>query len=202
MLFSPDDRHEVEIAGDDYMLLRERDIHAVAAERVESNTGLYLLATRLSPELPLSGRQTMSRRKAAMASGRAGAADRLEPGARIAEVGVGPSGRHGALGAVAARVGAEVADVGADPAQRGDRIADPLVGDVALAVDREAVLADALLGRARLDPGQVDRAGGELGRGSRAARRSGRRQVGDQGRAVVAGRRRGGPADGSAGRTG
>jgi len=24
------------------MLLRERDIHAVAAERVESNTGLYL----------------------------------------------------------------------------------------------------------------------------------------------------------------
>ena len=42
VLFSPDDQHEVEIAGDDYMLLRERDIHAVAAERVESNTGLYL----------------------------------------------------------------------------------------------------------------------------------------------------------------
>jgi chaperonin GroES len=42
VLFSPDDRHEVEIAGDDYLLLRERDIHAVAAERVESNTGLYL----------------------------------------------------------------------------------------------------------------------------------------------------------------
>jgi chaperonin GroES len=42
VLFSPDDRHEVEIAGADYLLLRERDIHAVAAERVESNTGLYL----------------------------------------------------------------------------------------------------------------------------------------------------------------
>ncbi|MEP6598346.1 MAG: co-chaperone GroES [Actinomycetota bacterium] len=42
VLFSPDDRFEVEISGDDYLLLRERDIHAVAAERIESNTGLYL----------------------------------------------------------------------------------------------------------------------------------------------------------------
>ena len=42
VLFSPDDRFEVEIAGDDYLLLRERDLHAVAAERNEENTGLYL----------------------------------------------------------------------------------------------------------------------------------------------------------------
>ncbi|HEX2905188.1 MAG TPA: co-chaperone GroES [Jatrophihabitans sp.] len=42
VLFSPDDRHEVEIAGEDYLLLRERDIHAVAAKRIEANTGLYL----------------------------------------------------------------------------------------------------------------------------------------------------------------
>ena len=42
VLFSPDDRHEVEIAGQDYLLLRERDIHAVAAERLDANTGLYL----------------------------------------------------------------------------------------------------------------------------------------------------------------
>ncbi|WP_096304919.1 co-chaperone GroES [Jatrophihabitans sp. GAS493] len=42
VLFSPDEQHEVEISGDDYLLLRERDIHAVAAERVDSNTGLYL----------------------------------------------------------------------------------------------------------------------------------------------------------------
>ncbi len=42
VLFSPDDRFEVEIAGDDYMLLRERDLHAVAAERNDANTGLYL----------------------------------------------------------------------------------------------------------------------------------------------------------------
>ena len=42
VLFSPDDRFEVEIAGDEYMLLRERDLHAVAAERNEANTGLYL----------------------------------------------------------------------------------------------------------------------------------------------------------------
>jgi chaperonin GroES len=42
VLFSPEDRFEVEIAGDDYLLLRERDLHAVAAERNEENTGLYL----------------------------------------------------------------------------------------------------------------------------------------------------------------
>ena len=42
VLFSPDDRFEVEIAGDEYLLLRERDLHAVAAERNDQNTGLYL----------------------------------------------------------------------------------------------------------------------------------------------------------------
>jgi chaperonin GroES len=42
VLFSPDDRYEVEVAGDDYLILRERDIHAVAATRVEGSTGLYL----------------------------------------------------------------------------------------------------------------------------------------------------------------
>lgn len=42
VLFSPDDHHEVEIAGEPYLLLRERDLHAVAAKRVEENTGLYL----------------------------------------------------------------------------------------------------------------------------------------------------------------
>ncbi len=42
VLFSPDDRHEVEISGADYLLLRERDVHAVAARRVDEGTGLYL----------------------------------------------------------------------------------------------------------------------------------------------------------------
>jgi chaperonin GroES len=42
VLFSPEDRYEVEVAGDDYLILRERDIHAVAAARVEGSTGLYL----------------------------------------------------------------------------------------------------------------------------------------------------------------
>jgi chaperonin GroES len=42
VLFSPDDRHEVEISGEEYLLLRERDVHAVAAQRVDANTGLYL----------------------------------------------------------------------------------------------------------------------------------------------------------------
>ncbi len=43
VLFDPDDRSEVELQGRDYILLRERDIHAVAARRVENDaTGLYL----------------------------------------------------------------------------------------------------------------------------------------------------------------
>jgi chaperonin GroES len=42
VLFSPEDRYEVEVGGEDYLILRERDIHAVAAERVEGSTGLYL----------------------------------------------------------------------------------------------------------------------------------------------------------------
>jgi chaperonin GroES len=42
VLFSPEDRYEVEVQGEDYILLRERDIHAVAAERNDSGTGLYL----------------------------------------------------------------------------------------------------------------------------------------------------------------
>ncbi len=43
VLFDPEDRSEVELHGDEYVLLRERDIHAVAAERIEGGaTGLYL----------------------------------------------------------------------------------------------------------------------------------------------------------------
>ena len=47
-------------------------------------------------------------------------------------------------------------------AQPHQRLADPLVEHVALEVDREAVRAHRLLGRARLEPGHVDAAGGEL----------------------------------------
>jgi chaperonin GroES len=43
VLYDPEDRAEVELKNKGYVLLRERDIHAVAAPRVESGqTGLYL----------------------------------------------------------------------------------------------------------------------------------------------------------------
>lgn len=43
VLFNPEDRYEVEVRGDDYIILRERDIHAVASTRLgEASTGLYL----------------------------------------------------------------------------------------------------------------------------------------------------------------
>ena len=43
VLFDPEERAEVELQGKEYVLLRERDIHAVGAPRVEDGrTGLYL----------------------------------------------------------------------------------------------------------------------------------------------------------------
>ncbi|PID53318.1 MAG: chaperonin [Micrococcales bacterium] len=43
VLFDPQDRGEVEIQARMYVLLRERDLHAVAAPRVrDGQTGLYL----------------------------------------------------------------------------------------------------------------------------------------------------------------
>jgi chaperonin GroES len=43
VLFDPEDKSEVEVQGELYVVMRERDIHAVAAERLgDSQTGLYL----------------------------------------------------------------------------------------------------------------------------------------------------------------
>ena len=43
VLFEPEERSEVELRGVPYILLRERDIHAVAANRVgDDGAGLYL----------------------------------------------------------------------------------------------------------------------------------------------------------------
>jgi chaperonin GroES len=42
VLFNPEESFEVDVNGDDYLILRERDIHAVASERIDGGTGLYL----------------------------------------------------------------------------------------------------------------------------------------------------------------
>jgi chaperonin GroES len=42
VLFNPDDQFEVEIKGEAYLVMRERDIHALASERADHGTGLYL----------------------------------------------------------------------------------------------------------------------------------------------------------------
>jgi len=42
VLFSPESGFEVEIQGDEYLILRERDVHAVASSTREDGTGLYL----------------------------------------------------------------------------------------------------------------------------------------------------------------
>jgi chaperonin GroES len=42
VLFNPDDQLEVEVKGQMYLVIRERDLHAIASERTEHGTGLYL----------------------------------------------------------------------------------------------------------------------------------------------------------------
>lgn len=43
VLFDPEDKSEVEVHGETYVVMRERDVHAVAADRVgDAATGLYL----------------------------------------------------------------------------------------------------------------------------------------------------------------
>jgi chaperonin GroES len=42
VLFAPDAGYDVEIRGDEYLILRERDVHAVASVRTDGQTGLYL----------------------------------------------------------------------------------------------------------------------------------------------------------------
>lgn len=43
VLYDPEDKAEVEVSGDVYVVMRERDIHAVAADRLgDEAAGLYL----------------------------------------------------------------------------------------------------------------------------------------------------------------
>jgi chaperonin GroES len=42
VLLLPDSGIEVEIRGEEYLLVREREVHAVASERADPSTGLYL----------------------------------------------------------------------------------------------------------------------------------------------------------------
>jgi len=43
VLFDPEDKSEVEVAGEIYVVMRERDVHAVASGRLgDEATGLYL----------------------------------------------------------------------------------------------------------------------------------------------------------------
>ena len=43
VLFDPEDKAEVEVQGETYVVMRERDVHVVAADRLgDESTGLYL----------------------------------------------------------------------------------------------------------------------------------------------------------------
>nr|WP_233507562.1 co-chaperone GroES [Jiangella anatolica] len=43
VLYDPEEKAEVEVRSETYLLLRERDLHAVASERLtDGQTGLYL----------------------------------------------------------------------------------------------------------------------------------------------------------------
>src|ERR1700716_2639202 len=42
VLFHQEEQFEVEVGGETYLVMRERDLHAVASSGVEHGTGLYL----------------------------------------------------------------------------------------------------------------------------------------------------------------
>lgn len=42
VLYVPEDAIEVDVQGDTYLIVRERDVHAVASTRRDNVTGLYL----------------------------------------------------------------------------------------------------------------------------------------------------------------
>lgn len=42
VLFNPEDQYEVEVQGQIYLVMRERDLHAIATQQTEHGTGLYL----------------------------------------------------------------------------------------------------------------------------------------------------------------
>jgi len=42
VLYLPDDAIEVDVKGEAFLIVRERDIHAIASRRVDDATGLYL----------------------------------------------------------------------------------------------------------------------------------------------------------------
>src|SRR5215468_6124 len=87
-----------------------------------------------------------------------------QPGCCLSKLSVGGARPDLGPAAVVAWVAAEELHVRADPAQAHQRLAYPRVIEVPLAVDRETVLAEPVAGGARLDPGEVDAAHGELGK--------------------------------------
>jgi chaperonin GroES len=42
VLFNREDTFEVDVQGEEYLILRERDVQAIATERLDGGTGLYL----------------------------------------------------------------------------------------------------------------------------------------------------------------
>lgn len=47
VLFDPEDKAQIEVQGELYLVMRERDVHAVASDRLadgmsDDSTGLYL----------------------------------------------------------------------------------------------------------------------------------------------------------------
>jgi chaperonin GroES len=42
VLFHPEDQYEFDLRGQEYLVMRERDLHAVASVEPEHGTGLYL----------------------------------------------------------------------------------------------------------------------------------------------------------------
>ncbi len=42
VLYNPEEQFEVEVAGETFLVMRERELHAVARQKTDSQTGMYL----------------------------------------------------------------------------------------------------------------------------------------------------------------
>ena len=99
VLFIAEDRYEVEVRGDDYLILRERDIHAVASERIEGRRGCTCNRSGRHRSVATPMRPARHRRQPGATS--AVRLQRRRPGARHRP---GPRHRQGADDGVDERV--------------------------------------------------------------------------------------------------
>ena len=126
VLFSPDTGFEVEIQGEEYLILRERDVHAVASPRERGRHGALPVIDPATAALRLDGKAVLVT-GGTRGIGRAIAEARAAAGAGVCVVARKPAELEETAAAIAA-LGAPVVTVAGS-------VGDPDVADAAVAHD-------------------------------------------------------------------